>query len=206
MKVLALFAVAAIALASGQPRVVYTKSFPGSSPAYVSITVERSGATAYKESVDDDPEQFQLDADSTAAIFDLAEKLNHFAQPLESGLKIANMGTKTFRWENGSEASEAKFNYSLDENAKALHDIFERITDTERYFAAFRRAVRHDKLGVNEALLNIQNCWDKKRLVAAQQFLPLLDAVAANDTFMHMDRERAAQLAGAIRATKSKAE
>ncbi len=206
MKFLALFAVAAIALASGQPRVIYTKSFPGSVPAYVSITVERSGEAAYKQAPDDDPERFQLDADTTAAIFDLAEKLNHFNQPLESGLKIANMGVKTFRWENGSEAGEAKFNYSLDENAKALHDLFERITETEGLFAAFDRAIRHDRLGVNDALVNIQNCWDKKRLVATQQFLPLLDQVAGKDTFMHMDREKAAQLAGAIRAGKSKAQ
>ena len=32
------------------------------------------------------------------------------------------MGVKTFRWEDGAESSEAKFNYSLDENAKTLQD------------------------------------------------------------------------------------
>ena len=53
------------------------------------------------------------------AIFDLADKLDHFKRPLESGLKVAKTGDKTFRWENGAEAGEAKFNYSLDENAKA---------------------------------------------------------------------------------------
>ncbi|PYT13446.1 MAG: hypothetical protein DMG59_20370 [Acidobacteria bacterium] len=200
MTTLLFWAAAATALMADAPRVIYTKSFPGSTPAFVSITVERSGAVAYKEAAGDDPETFQLEEEATAAIFDLAQKLDHFNHPIESGLKVANMGVKTFRWENGGEMSETKFNYSLDENAKALHDWFERITETERLLVEFRRAVRHDKLGVHQTLINVQSCWERKRLVGAVQFLPLLDRVAGNDTYLHMARERAAQLAEAIRA------
>jgi len=167
--------------------------------------VDPSGAATYKEAADDDPETFRLEADSTSQIFNLAAKLDHFSHPLESGLKVANMGAKTFRWEDGDKKTEVKFNYSLDENAKTLHEWFERITETELLMATFRRAVRHDKLGVNEALLNIQSAWERKRIAGAVQFLPLLDQVAKNDTYMHMARERAAQLGDAIRA-KSKAE
>jgi hypothetical protein len=200
------FALCAMVWAADSPRIIYTKSFPGSTPAYVSISVDRSGSVAYKESVDDDPEQFKLDEAETALIFDLAQKLDHFTHPLESGMKVANMGAKTLRWENGSEVSEAKFNYSLDENAKTLHDQFERITDTERQLLLLRRAIRHDKLGIDEALTNIQGIWDRKRLMGAQQFLPLLDHVAGNEIYMHIARKRAAELAEAIRGAKSKAE
>ncbi len=196
---------ASVGIAADAPRIVYSKSFPGSVPAFVEIAVDKSGAVAYKEAADDDPDTFALDPASTAEIFDLAQKLDHFAHPLESGLKVANMGVKTFRWEDGGEKHEVKFNYSMDENAKALHDWFERITETERLLAEFKRAVRHDRLGVNEALVNIQVSWDRKRLAAADQFLPLLDQVAKNEVFMHMARERAAQLADAIRAAKPKA-
>jgi hypothetical protein len=49
--------------------------------------------------------------------------------------------------------------------------------------------------------MNVQESWDRKRLAAADQFLPLLDQIARNDVFMHMSRERAAQIAEAIRAT-----
>jgi hypothetical protein len=42
--------------------------------------------------------------------------------------------------------------------------------------------------------------------VAAGQFLPLLDQVAKSDVYMHMARERAADVAEAIRAAQSKAE
>jgi hypothetical protein len=199
------FVSASLTLAADSGRIVYTKSFPGSTPAYVEIGVDPSGAATYKETADDDPESFHLDADSTAQIFSLAAKLDHFSHPLESGLKVANMGAKTFRWEDGEKKTEVKFNYSLDENAKTLHDWFERISQTEQLLVMFRRAVRHDKLGVNEALLNIQAVWEQKKLVAASQFLPLLDQVAKNDAYMHMARERAAQLGDAIRA-KTKAE
>ncbi len=53
---------AALAYAQSAPRVVYTKSFPGSDPEYVAITVERSGMVSYKETPDDDPDTFQLEA------------------------------------------------------------------------------------------------------------------------------------------------
>ena len=59
---------------------------------------------------------------------------------------------------------------------------------------------------MNDALLNIQSEWEHRRLAAADQFLPLLDQVAKNDLYMHMARERAAQLADAIRAARPKAE
>jgi hypothetical protein len=196
-----LVAFAAAAAAGDASRIVYSKSFPGSVPAFVEIGIDKSGTVSYKEAADDDPDTFTLDPASTAEIFDLAQRLDHFAHPIESGLKVANMGVKTFRWDDGADKHEVKFNYSLDENAKTLHDWFERITETERLLADFKRSVKHDRLGVNEALVNIQASWERKRLAGAEQFLPLLDQVAKNDAFMHMARERAAQLADAIRAS-----
>ena len=68
-------------------------------------------------------------------MFDLAEKLGRFQRPVESGLKIANLGLKTFRFEDGAEQHEIQFNYSEDVNAQALLDRFERITETEQHFS-----------------------------------------------------------------------
>ena len=199
--------IAAPAAFPSDARIVYTKSFPGSSPAYVSIAVERSGEVSYKEEVDDDsPEKFHLEEAGTEVMFDLAARLDHFKHPLESGLKVANMGVKTFRWEEGGAASEQKFNYSTDENAKALHDWFEAITETERLFAELKRAARHDKLGVHEALIHIEATWMQRRLTGADQFLPLLDQIAQNEIYLHMARQRAAILGEAIRASKAKAQ
>jgi len=198
-----LFVASCLSAADHSPRIVFSRSFPGSVPPYFEISIDRSGDSGYKETADDDPETFKLNAESTAEIFNLAAKLNHFKTPLESGLKIANMGVKTFRWEDGEGSSEVKsevkFNYSVDENAKVLQDWFERIAESERLFIILRRAARHDRLGVNDAVVSVQSLWDRRRLASPEQFLPLLDQIAGNEVYMHMARERAAQIADAIR-------
>ena len=198
-------AVAGLALAADAPRVSYTKSFPGSDPAYMAITVDQDGATTYREAKDEDPETFKLEPDMVQAIFDLADKLDHFKRPLESGLKVARTGDKTFRWESGAETSEAKFNYSQDPNANLLQDWFERISESERAMMNLRRAIRFDKLGVNDAVLRVDTAWSQKRLVGREQFLPLLDRIAKNETFVNLARDRAARLADALRAAGAKA-
>ena len=199
-----LVAVAGMAAAADVPRISYTKIFPGSDPAYMATTIDRNGAVTYRETKDEEPEMFQMEADAVKAVFDLADKLDHFKRPLESGLKVAKTGDKTFRWENGAEASETKFNYSHDENAKTLQDWFERISESERALMLLRRNIRFDKLGVNDAVLRVDLAWSQKRLVGREQFLPLLDRVAKNETFINLARERAARLATTMRADSAK--
>jgi len=182
------------------PRLFYSKFFKGSVPEYVAIAVEQNGQTTYQEAKDDEnPIQIQLTRPEAQEMFDLADKLDHFQRPIESGLKVASMGVKTFRFENGTEKHEIQFNYSLDPAAQALWEWFERITESEAHFVNLERAVRYDKLGVNDVLLQLQISYERKRLVAPEQFLPLLDRVVKNDTYMHIARERAAGMAESIR-------
>jgi len=189
--------------ATDPSRLFFSKSFPGSTPAYVEIAIEHSGNALYKEAADDDqPIKFQISESDTSAIFALADKLGHFNRPLEAPIKVAFMGMKTFRFEAGPEKQEVKFNYSEDPDAQALLDWFERISETEQHLINLERTVKYDKLGVNEALLLLQISFERKRLVAPQQMLPLLDRVVKNDSYMHMARERASGLAEAIRAAK----
>jgi len=199
---LALMVVPLVA-AADPPRLFFSKTFPGSTPAYVEISIDRNGNAVYKEAADDDqPLKFQIAESDTDAIFGLADKLGHFNHPLESPLKVAFMGMKTFRFEAGAEKQEVKFNYSEDLDAAALLDWFERISETEQHVINLARVVKYDKLGVNEALLLVQISLEHKRLVAPQQLLPLLDRVVKNDSYMHMARERAAAVAEAIRTAK----
>jgi len=214
MKLLVLLAVAALTYAgpapadandgtNDGPRLTYSKSFPGSSPAYFAITVAPDGKATYNESEDpDNSEDIHLEAAAARQAFELADRLDHFKHPLESGLKLANMGQKTLRWQQGSETSEAKYNYSTLEDTKALADIFERIGDSERMMLDLKRALKHDRLGVNDAVLRIQAAWQDKHLLLTDDVLPLLDQVAKNEAYIHMARERAARVADAIRATR----
>lgn len=196
-------AVVPLAFAADSQRLFFSKSFPGSVPAYIEIALDRTGNTTYKEAADDDrPLKFQVADSDVNEIFGLADKLGRFNHPLEAPVKVAFMGMKTFRFENGSEKGEVKFNYSEDLDAQALLDWFERISETEQHLINLERAVKYDKLGVNQALLLLQISFERKRLVAAQQLLPMLDRVAKNDVYMHMARERAAGLAEAIRTSK----
>jgi hypothetical protein len=190
-------------LCATDARLFFSKSFPGSSPAYVAISVDQSGAGDYREAADDDnPLKFQLSAADTAEMFGLADKLDRFKRPLESPLKVAQMGMKTFRFEEGGKSTEVKFNFSEDLDARLLTDWFERISETGQNYYALERAVKYDKLGVNQALLQFNIAMDKKRVVSPQLFLPMLDRVAKNDTYLNMARTRAANLADSIRALK----
>lgn len=186
---------ASVALAA-EPKLIFTKSFPGSDPAYVYLSVDRQGALQYKEDSKDQPlTTAQLPAADTDALFNLAEKLQFFKNPLESGLKTANTGKKTFRYEGADgTATESVFNYSLDENAKTLWDRFEDIAASERAYLDLDRTVHFDKLGVNDALAEIESLWLQKQLAAPLQFAPLLTRVANHEAFMHLARERAARL------------
>jgi hypothetical protein len=188
-------------VASDSPRLTYSKSFPGSSPAWVEIVLDKSGAGQYKEDPkDEDPVKFQMAAGDLSQIFALADKLGYFNRPLESALKVANMGMKTFRYEGDGHTGEAKFNYSEDLDARALTDWFERIAETERAYIELERSVRFDKLGAQQAILRIEILRDNKRLVAPDQFLSMLDRVVKNESFLHMARDRAAALSEWIQA------
>jgi invasion protein IalB len=83
----------------------------------------------------------------TKEVFALADKLDHFKHPLESPLKVAFMGTKTFRYEEGAEKTEVKFNYSEDVNAQALQDWFERMAESAEHRDNLERAAKYDHLG-----------------------------------------------------------
>jgi hypothetical protein len=207
VKALSILLATGLWAAAQSPQIFYSKKFPGSTPAYVQITIEKDGSAVYMEDPkDEQPLKFQLTENETAAIFGVAEKLDNFKHPLESGLKVANMGIKTFRYQNGAEKNEQNFNYSTDENARALADWFERIVESERLLIELERTVRFDRIGVNQAVMDLAVSYERKRLIAPEQFLPMLDRIAKNDTFVHMARERAASLADAFRAQKPRSE
>jgi hypothetical protein len=187
-------------MAAAEPRLIFTKSFPGSQPAYVYIAVDRTGALEYKEAPDDDqPVKAALLQTDTSRLFELAGQLSFFKTPIESGLKVANTGKKVFRYEpDTGPASETTFNYSLIPAAQQLLDLFEKISSTEQAWIDLDRTVHFDKLGVNDALAEVESLWLHKELMAPQQFLPLLHRITKQEAFMHLARERAARLADAL--------
>jgi hypothetical protein len=191
---------ASVAFAGDGPRLFYSRSFPGSTPAYLDVTVESNGDAQYREAVDDElPVKFHLTDAEQREVFALADKLDHFKHPLESPAKVAFMGTKTFRFEEGSEKTEAKFNYTEDLNAKALQDWFERMAESAEHRDNLERAAKYDHLGLIDAMNLLASAYERHRLVAVIQFLPILDRVSKNENYMHTARALAAEVAEAIR-------
>jgi hypothetical protein len=182
------------------PHLYFSKSFPGSAPSYVAINVDKTGAGDYREDEkDDNPVRFQLSEPDVAALFDLAAKLGYFDHPLESPLKVAFMGKKTFRFVDGDRKNEVKFNFSEDLSAQALADWFERISESEQLLTSLEISAKYDHLGVMKAVLLLESAYDRRRLVDIAQYLPLLDRIAKNESYMHQARMRAAGLAEQFR-------
>lgn len=201
MKPFLIGALASVAAFAAGPRIAYSKDFPGSVPAYSAITLEQDGSATYSE-IPNDPEplKFKIEPEAAAAIFDLATRLEKFKKPLESGLKVASTGRKTYRWEEDGNANVVQYNHSNEPEARELQDWFERITECQRILIELERTARFDRLGVNDVLLRLEAAWNAKRVVGREQFLAALDRVARNDAYLHMARERALKLAAAFRA------
>jgi hypothetical protein len=192
-----------VLFAGGGPRLFYSRSFPGSVPAYFQVTLEQNGEAEYREAPDEDnPLQFHLTEAEANEVFGLAEKLDYFKHPLESPAKVAFMGMKTFRYENGAQKSEVKFNFSEDPQARELVDWFERMGESAEHRIELERTAKYDRLGVLKALLLLESAMDRKRLVGMDQYLPMLERIAKNESYMHTARARAAEIAEAIRNPK----
>ena len=63
--------------------------------------------------------------------------------------------------------------------------------------------MKYEKLGVNQELLLLQAAAERNRIVGYDMYLPLLDRIVKNESYMHMARERASQMADSIRARKA---
>jgi hypothetical protein len=192
-----------VLFAGDGPRLFYSRSFPGSVPAYFEVKLAQNGDAEYREAPDEDnPLKFHLTEAETHAVFGLAEKLDYFKHPLESPVKVAFMGTKTFRYENGEGKNEVKFNYSEDLQARELMDWFERMGESAEHRIELERTAKYDRLGVLKSLLLLESAVDRNRLVGMDQYLPMLDRIAKNESYMHTARARAAEIAEAIRNPK----
>lgn len=191
------------------PRVVFTKEFPGSSPAYYSVTVWEDGRAIYRTAPDDDsPVKFQLPADAANQIFRLAEKLDWFKdRKLDSGRKVAFMGKKTLAYGKGDDPSagrtEASFNHTEVPEAIEIAALFERISQTNEHLIRLQNMIRFDRLGVVKELLQIETDLDAGRLLGAAQLTPVLEKIQKDRSLVNVAHERAVQILGKIEAGKN---
>jgi hypothetical protein len=182
----------------------FRRVFKSSAPEFIEISVQENSDDATYEirQLDDDPgaAKFQVSAALRAKMFALAQQLNHFqGQDLDVHRKIANLGEKTFRWEQGSESHEVKFNYTLNSTASQLLQIFEGLARQQELLALLERRMKYDRLGINDALLQFETELNRKLLPEPERALPTLDQIAGDSRFVDIGRQRARNLAERIR-------
>jgi hypothetical protein len=177
--------------ASAGAKLTFQRVFKSSTPEFIEISVREDSDDATYEirQLDDDPgaAKFQVSSQLRSKMFALAQQLNRFqGQDLDVHRKIANLGEKTFRWQQGSETHEVKFNYTLNSSASQLLMLLE-------------RRMKYDRLGINDALLQFETELNRKLLPEPERALPTLDQIAGDARFVEIGRQRARNLAERIR-------
>ena len=193
-----------LAPAATGAKLTFQRVFKSSTPEFIEISVREDSDDATYEirQLDDDPgaSKFQVSGPLRAKMFALVQQLNRFqGQDLDVHRKIANLGEKTFKWEQGSETHQVKFNYTLNAAASQLLQIFEGLARQQELLALLERRMKYDRLGINDALLQFETELNRKLLPEPQRALPTLDQIAGDARFVEIGRQRARNLAERIR-------
>ena len=181
--------------------------FPGQcSRLRIGGVATRPVQAVYKEAPDDEnPVDFKMSAEDTNEIFALVDKLDRFKRPLESNLKVANMGMKTFRFEDGVREERSEVQFLPRRGCQAFCRIGSNASPKPSGCSSIWNAPPSSTgSALTRRSCRSRSAYDRKRLVGVDRFLPLLDRVAKNDSYLHMARERAASLADAFRNPKPK--
>jgi len=188
------------------PALTYTKTMKGSVPAYEKVVVRSDGTGEYDSQSASESlltRGLRLSPAVTHKLFSLAARLHDFkGVELESHKRVANLGLKTFRYQDGSEMNEVQFNYSLNHTAQELTDLFESVASVERHIVALDYAMRYDPLGLPRQLELIQADLDNKALVDPQLMAATLNRIIANPRYMHLAQMRAEDILQQIQDKK----
>jgi hypothetical protein len=189
--------------------ITYRRVFKGSSPEFIEIKVSEQGKCTYdirQLSDDADPEPIEVGPDLRKKIFGTAAAINNFklAGTLDIQKKIANLGQKTLRYENGAEVHETSFNYTLNSSANDLMQIFEGLARQQQDLDELKRSAQFDRLGVNDALMQFESDMDHRILPEPEHLLPILDQIVADSHFLEIARQRARALAERIRNSQDR--
>ena len=177
-------------------RVFFSKTFPKGVPPYFQVLLDSTGRVTYSDDAEGaDPTQFEVNAGEVSKIFALFKGLRHLRTDIASSRKVAFTGDKLLRFEGSDRRRhETSFNYTENKDARALVSWFERVGETVRRRLELERVAQFDRLGVNKTLLVFQMAFDKGRIIAPKQFLPILNKIASGRKYVHIARSRATSL------------
>jgi len=184
-------------------KITFRRVFQGSSPEYIELVIWDDAKTATYEirQMEEDPGSapFEVGDAVRTKIFGLTAQLHNFqGQDLDVHRKIANLGEKTFRWEQGGVSHETKFNYTLNPAAAQLLQIFEGLARQQEHYELITRRMKYDRLGIYDALLQFESDLNRGLLPEPQRLVPLLEQIANDPKIVDVARKRAQSLTGRI--------
>ncbi|HKD92800.1 MAG TPA: hypothetical protein VKB56_12895, partial [Terriglobales bacterium] len=188
---------------SQNAKITFRRIFQGSSPEYVELCIWDDAKTATYEirQMDEDPGSapFEVGDALRSKIFGLTAQLHNFqGLDLDVHRKIANLGEKTFRWEQAGLSHETKFNYTLNPAATQLLQIFEGLARQQEHYELITRRMRYDRLGIYDALLQFESDLNRGLLPEPGRLVPLLEQIANDPKFVDVARKRAQLLLGRV--------
>jgi hypothetical protein len=207
--VLALFALLLICLPvkarAASPTVSYEQDFPGSDPEHYTITVSNDGHSSYKSDGKlgeqgpgvEEEFNFVLSPGTTQQVFDLAKRAHYFEGKIDSKKKVASTGTKILIYHDGTQENKATFNYSTVAGVQALTQLFQGLSSTLEFGRRLQYYYRHQKLGLNEELTNMQDAQADKQLGDIAPVVPILNEIAKDPTVINVARSKALRIVAA---------
>jgi len=188
------------------PCVTFTKTLRGSTPEYLSLSIDANGKGTYDSHKLGDPaapRPLQISAETTAQIFSLTQSLNYFRSlNLDTHHKVADMGLKILTYHDTRGTSEVQFNYSENHSAQQLADIFEKISNVEERIAQLDYAMKYDHLNLPQVLRQVQYGMDNNYFVETALMLPALEKISADPHYLHLAQSRAREIEQRIQKNK----
>ncbi len=189
-------------------RLTFIKVFKGRVPEYMRVTLAESGEATYQGGSEMDPgepETFRVSPGVTARIFALAAEMNYFrGVALESRHDVADLGRKTFVGESGGERAEVTYNFTENKAAEELQQLCEGLGRGRHWMREVESRLVFDRLGVLGVLRDFERDFNTGTLVDVEQFIPLLERVAADRRLMRLAQMRAQHLLDRIRGGGSR--
>ena len=189
-------------------RLTFIKVFKGRVPEYMRVTLAESGEATYQggsEMDPGDPEAFRVSPAVAARVFALAAELSYFrGAALESRHDVADLGRKSFVWESGGERAEVTYNFTENKAAVELQQLCEGLGRGRHWIREIESRLVFDRLGVLGVLRDFERDFNTGTLVDVEQFVPLLERVAADRRLMRLAQMRAQHLLDRIRGGGSR--
>jgi hypothetical protein len=194
--------------ALGSARIVFTFEHPQLQPAHYTITIDETGAGHFASqpgSVSDATDDVAptpldrpilLDDQLRAELFRYARTHNFFAAPCTTTAqtKLAFTGNKTLSYTGPDGHGSCSFVWAADSELQRIADQLGAVAFTLEEGRRLDVEVRHDRLGLDAELANLQDAVKDHRALDLANIADQLRAVAGDQRVMDRARKRAMTL------------